>query len=159
MKGEDASGTRIGIPFVTKEGFDTGGLVKERKWTGMTSSEEFRKAVGVTTRLFSNGRKGSAFLFGFDHAECFAVYEQQVITGAGFERNLPNSDPTPSGEIDGLVILDNPTAIDELGVDLLASALFRARSDIARQMNVANNLRRELDVLWEGVPDHYIRSV
>lgn len=64
-------------------------------------------------------------LFGFDHTRGFAIHEEEIIARAGREGGFSQGDATTGGEIDGFEILNDPPARRELGVDLLAGALFR----------------------------------
>lgn len=52
------------------------------------------------------------------------IDEEQIVAGAGLERNLTNGDAVAGGEIDLLAIRHNPAGRDELGVDVFACGSF-----------------------------------
>jgi hypothetical protein len=62
--------------------------------------------------------------FGFDHAQRLAVHEQKVIAGTGRERHFAKCDAAARGEVHGPIILHDPAARGELGVDVEAGNLF-----------------------------------
>lgn len=74
--------------------------------------------------LLGNARQQCALLFGFGNSDSFAVYEQEVIAGAGFERCFAQGDAASGGGVELLVLLNDPATRGELRVDLLAGELF-----------------------------------
>lgn len=124
MEGEDTAGTRRWIALVAEEGFDAGGFIEEWELARNSGGQEFGQAVCVTRGLLGDGRERGAFLFRFDDTERVAVHQHQVIAGPGGKRHLAHRDPPACGEIQCLVILNDPARRDELRVDLLTGELF-----------------------------------
>jgi hypothetical protein len=125
MKSEEQARARVGIAFIAEESLDAGGFVKERERAGKPGGEKVRKAGGVATGLFSDGGQGGAGFFGFDIDDGLPVNKKEVIAGTGFKGNFAQGNSATGGEINRLVILNNPAAGNELGVDLTTGELFR----------------------------------
>ena len=49
--------------------------------------------------LVRHGGKRGAGFFRLDDADRFAIYEQEVVATAGFERDFAKSDPLPNSEV------------------------------------------------------------
>ena len=108
MKAEYRSRTRVGIAFVAEKGFNAGGFVKERQRTGNRGGEEVREIHRVMAGLLGDTAQERAFLFGFNDADRFAVNEQEIIAGAGFERDFAEGDAAPGRKINFGVVLNGP---------------------------------------------------
>ena len=125
MEGEDAAGARRGIAFVAEESFRAGGLVEERERACESGSEEIRETRRVPARLLGDGRERGAFLLRLDDTERMAIHEQQVIAGAGLQRNFTQRDAAAGGKIHRLEILNDPAGRDEHRINLLTGFFFR----------------------------------
>jgi hypothetical protein len=79
--------------------------------------------------LFGDGGKGRALLLGFDNTQGFTIHEQEIIARAGGERNFAQRNATAGGEINGLVVLNDPARRDEHRINLLAGLFFRSHAD------------------------------
>ena len=124
VKREDAAGPGLGVALVAEERFDAGGFVEEGQRAGCDGLNEIRQVLGVMTGLLGDARQESALLLGLGDADGFAVHKQEIIARAGFEGRFAQGDAASGGGIELFVILNNPTARDELRVDLLAGELF-----------------------------------
>ena len=58
--------------------------------------------------LLGDTAQKRAFLLGFNDADRFAVNEQEIIAGAGFERDFAEGDAAPGGKINLDVVLNGP---------------------------------------------------
>lgn len=61
------------------------------------------------------------------------IDEEQVVAGAGFERDFAEGDATAGGEINGFVVLNDPAGRDELSVDLGAGLGFEGGRHAGRE--------------------------
>jgi len=68
-----------------------------------------------------------------------AIDQEQVVAGAGLERDFAEDDAATGGEIDGPVILNNPAGRDELSVDLLAGESLGSERHAERGGEVARS--------------------
>ncbi len=126
---EHATRARLGIAFIAKESFNASGFVQERKRSGQSGSQKVRQTGSVTTRLIGNGRKRGSLLFGLDNSHGLSIDKQQVIARPGFERDFPDDDAAPGGEVQRPVILKDPAGRGEHLVDSLPGLFLRSHLD------------------------------
>ena len=124
VKGKDAAGTGLGVALVAEERFNAGGFVEEGQRAGCDGLNEIRQILGVMAGLLGDTRKEGALLFGLGNANGLAVHNQQVIAGAGFERDFAQGDPASGRGVKIAVILNHPAGSAELRVNLPAGELF-----------------------------------
>ena len=125
MEREDATRTGRGIAFVAEESLDTGGFVEERERARANGLDEVRQVHRVMSGLLGDARQESAFLLGLNDADPFAIDEQEIVAGAGFQRHFAQRDAASRGRIELFVVLNDPPARNELRVNLPAGKFFR----------------------------------
>ena len=124
MEREDTARARFWIALVAEVGLHARRFVEERERACEAGGKKVGEASSISSRLLGDdGERGALFLC-LDDTEGFAVHEQQVIAGAGRERDFTKRDAASGREIHGRVILNHPARGGELRVDPLASALF-----------------------------------
>ena len=74
-------------------------------------------------------RERDAGFLGFDDADGFAVDEKQVVAAAFFQTNFADGDAARRGEVELLVVLDDPAALLKQRVDFLAGEFLRGRHE------------------------------
>ena len=74
--------------------------------------------------LLGNTGKECAFFLGLNDADRFAINKEEIVAGAGLKWRLAQRNTLPGAEIHRLVILNDPTAGNELCVDLPPRELF-----------------------------------
>lgn len=127
MEGGDRAGTRVRVAFVAEVCLGARGFVEEREGEnagGQETGEVVRQVCGVVAGLVGHGGKRGAGFFGLDHADGFAVGEQEVIAATGLQRDLAHRDPSAGAEVELFIVLHLPVAAREESVDLLAGKLF-----------------------------------
>src|SRR5882724_4127391 len=118
MKREDTARARVRIARVAEERFDPCGLVAEWRWA--VRGQKVGQILGVVGRLIGNDRESRSFLLRLDDADWSPIDEQQIVARPGLQPYFAECDATTSGEIRLLCILNQPTAVFELRIDLLA---------------------------------------
>ena len=113
VEGEDAARARMRVAFVAEESLDAGGFVEEREARRLNRREEVWKILAVAAGLIGDTRKRGACFLGLDDADRLAVDEQQVVAAAALQRHFAQRDAAPGGEVERLVILNDPAAVSE----------------------------------------------
>ena len=124
VEGEDFAVSWLGVAGVGEFGDLSGAEVEEREGFVV---DVFEFGLGVCFELiFVSGHFAAFFrFFCFDDADGFAVYEQYIIGGSDFGGIFSDGDAMCGGQVEGIVILDDPAALLELVVDVIAGELFR----------------------------------
>jgi hypothetical protein len=123
VEGEQATGARVRIAGVAKQGLVAGGFIVEDQVIGPTR-EMLRQLHHVFGGLLGNAAEGHACLLGLDDAGRLAADEQQVVAGAIGQRELAHGHAFAGVAVEVGVVLDDPARCGEQGVDLLSGALF-----------------------------------
>ena len=125
VEGEDAPGARVGVALVAEEGFHAGGLVEKRQRAGDLSAKRAGQIFSVVTRLLGDTRESNACFLRLDYTCRFPVHEKQVIGNTADKRHFAYSDSATGTQIQLFVILHNPPAMHQKGINLLAGECFR----------------------------------
>ena len=120
---EDRAAPRHRVEPVGEVGYGAVGLEQERQGDAI-HVEPVGDARGILRRLGFHPGQGSLRL-GFDGAGDRAVYVEQVVGGAepGLHGELAHGDAGARGEVELLLVLDQPARRLEVGVDIAARPL------------------------------------
>ncbi len=130
VKGEDGATARLGIELAGEARLDAGGLIGEGQGIA-GGAHAFGQSATVFGALLFDAGEGGADLLGLDGADGLAIDEEQVVGGAGGERELADGDAASRAEVEPGAVLHHPAGLRELGVDPLAGlvlGLHRCRS-------------------------------
>ena len=116
-----------------EKNLDTSGFVEKRKRARHNGLNEVRQVHRVMGGLLGDARQERAFLLGLDYAGGFAIDEQKIIAGSGFQRRFAQRDAASGGGIELLVILNDPATRNELRVNFLAGELFGGERQVSLQ--------------------------
>ena len=86
-----------------------------------------------------------------DHTNSLAIDKQEVVAGAGFQRNFTQGDAARGRRIELLVILHDPAARRELRIDLLPGKLFRSFRHGLRSNVAGSGAGRKGQAIWKAV--------
>ena len=121
---EDFTAAGMGIEAVRELRDDAGRFVSKRQ-----RETEVWELVWNTARVLGRLRlhTGERVTCGlrFDHTDGLRLDVEEIISEAAFEREFANSDPAPRREIHLGVVLDVPTAVRELAINLVPGFFFR----------------------------------
>ncbi len=127
MEGEDSTRPRVRIAFVAEVGLDAGGFVEERQLAAQVAAQEVREIFRIAAGLVGDGREMRSCFFGFDDADRFAINQQEVVAATFLQPDFTNCDSFARGEVELLVVLNDPTSAREDGINLLSGELFGGR--------------------------------